>query len=121
MAKPTKKAITASAFRAECDVEIKRGSATVMNDDDLSSVVAEAIEDVLGKECVVTKTPSALMGSDDFANYAQIIPGVYFFLHTNNPEKGITEANHNPKFDVDEDVLWKGVAAYTAIAMEYLK
>jgi amidohydrolase len=111
----------ASAFRAECDVEIKRGSATVMNDDDLSSVVAEAIEDVLGKECVVTKTPSALMGSDDFANYAQIIPGVYFFLHTNNPEKGIIEANHNPKFDVDEDVLWKGVAAYCAIAMKYLK
>ncbi len=111
----------ASAFRAECDTEIKRGSSTVMNDENLSKLVAEAIAGVLGKESVTTKTSSALMGSDDFANYAEKIPAVYFFLHTNNAEKGITESNHNPKFDVDEDVLWKGVAAYCAIAKEYLK
>lgn len=111
----------ASAFRAECDVEIKRGSSTITNDENLSKLVAAAIADVLGEECVNTKVSSALMGSDDFANYAEKIPGVYFFLHTNNIEKGITESNHNPKFDVDEDVLWKGVAAYVAIAMEYLK
>jgi amidohydrolase len=111
----------ASAFRATCDVEIKRGSSTVMNDVDFSDFAAEAITDVLGKESVVTRISSALMGSDDFANYAEKIPGLYFFLHTNNAEKGITEANHNPKFDVDETVLWKGVAAYCAIAMKYLK
>ena len=60
------------------------------------------------------------MGSDDFANYAEKIPGVYFFLCTNNPEKGITQANHNPEFDIDESVLWKGVAAYIAVAMKFL-
>lgn len=110
-----------AAFRAECDVEIKKGSATVMNDEHLSGVVVNAVENILGKDRVVTKISSALMGSDDFANYASKIPGVYFFLNTNNADKKIIEANHNPKFDVDEDVLWKGVAAYTAIAMEYLK
>jgi metal-dependent amidase/aminoacylase/carboxypeptidase family protein len=92
-----------------------------MNDVDFSDFAAEAITDVLGKESVVTRISSALMGSDDFANYAEKIPGLYFFLHTNNAEKGITEANHNPKFDVDETVLGKGVAAYCAIAMKYLK
>lgn len=111
----------AAAFRAECDVDIKRGSSTVMNDEALSKLAAEVVADALGKESVITKISSALMGSDDFANYAERIPGVYFFLHTNNEEKGITESNHNPKFDVDEDVLWKGAAAYVAIAMEYLK
>jgi len=111
----------AGAYRAECDVEIKRGSSTVMNDAALSTFAAEAIEEVLGKESIVTQISSALMGSDDFANYAERVPGVYFFLHTNNAEKGITEANHNPKFDIDESVLWKGVAAYVAIAMKYLK
>lgn len=111
----------ARAFRAECDVEIRRGSSTVTNDENLSGVVTEAIAGVLGKESVYTKTPAALMGSDDFANYAERIPGVYFFLHTNNTEKGIVESNHNPKFDVDESVLWKGIAAYCAIAKKYLK
>ncbi len=111
----------ASAFRAECDTEIRRGSSTVMNDENLSILVADAISGVLGKESVTTKVSSALMGSDDFANYAEKIPAVYFFLHTNNDEKGIIESNHNPKFDVDESVLWRGVAAYCAIAKEYLK
>ena len=110
-----------NAFRAECDIEIKRGSSTVMNDESFSSLSAGAITRVLGKESVIVKTSSALMGSDDFANYAEKIPALYFFLHTNNSKKGITESNHNPKFDVDEDVLWKGVAAYCAIANEYLK
>lgn len=111
----------ASAFRAEADVEIKKGSATVMNDEYMSDFAANAVKDILGKDSVVTKITSALMGSDDFANYAEKIPGVYFFLCTNNADKKIVEANHNPEFDIDEDVLWEGVAAYTAIAMKYLK
>lgn len=111
----------AKAFRADCDVDIKKGSSTVVNDDKLSRLVYESIERMLGKEKVISKISSSLMGSDDFANYASKIPGVYFFLCTNNAEKGIVQANHNPSFDVDEDVLWEGVAAYCAIALEYLK
>lgn len=111
----------ASAFRAECDVNIIKGSQTVMNDSELSDFVAKSVTDVLGKDKVVTKTTSALMGSDDFANYASRIPAVYFFLHTNNKETGVIEANHNPYFDIDESVLWEGVAAYVAIALNVLK
>ncbi len=111
----------AKAFRAECTVDIKRGSSTVMNDKSLSELVAKSVTDALGDEMVYTSIPSPLMGSDDFANYAEKIPGVYFFLCTNNKDKGIIQANHNPEFDVDEDVLWKGVAAYCATAIEFLK
>ena len=111
----------AKAFRADCTVDIKRGSSTVINDRALSNLVAEALTEKLGKDTVCTNISTALMGSDDFANYAEKIPGVYFFLHTNNSEKGITYANHNPKFDIDETALWKGVAAYCVIAFKYLK
>lgn len=111
----------AAAFRAQCDVNITKGSQTVMNDPKFSEFVAKAIARVLGENKVVTRTASALMGSDDFANYASKAPAVYFFLHTNNVEKGIAEANHNPRFDVDESVLWEGVAAYVAIAIDFLR
>ena len=111
----------ASAFRAECDVNIIKGSQTVMNNPELSDLVAKAVAEAIGKDKVVTQITSALMGSDDFANYASRIPAVYFFLHTNNKEIGIVEANHNPRFDVDESVLWEGVAAYVAIALNFLK
>ena len=35
-------------------------------------------------------------------------------------DKNINATNHNPSFDIDEDVLWEGVAAYTVIALDYL-
>ncbi len=111
----------ALAFGASSIVDLRKGSKTVMNDEKLSALVAESIAEVFGEGACKTKLSHALMGSDDFANYASRIPAVYFFLHTNNREKGITEANHNPGFDVDESVLWKGVAAYLAIAYKYLK
>ena len=110
----------AAAFRAHCNVEIKRGSSTVINDKQISDLLVESITDVLGEESVITSTPSALMGSDDFANYLQLIPGAYFFLCTNNSQMDISKSNHNPEFNVDESVLWKGVAAYTAVAIKYL-
>ncbi len=111
----------AAAYRGSCQVEIKKGSSTVMNDSDLADLVGYAISSALGRDSVITTASAALMGSDDFANYAERIAGVYFFLHTNNAQKGIVASNHNPCFDIDEDVLWKGVAAYVAIASEYLK
>lgn len=111
---------SAKEFGANCEVDLKRGSETVMNDPELAAFVARVCENVLGEESVKTETCRALMGSDDFANYASRIPAVYFFMHTNNKEKGIVEANHNPHFDIDESVLWKGVAAYIAIAEAFL-
>ena len=111
----------ATAYRATCDVELKIGSSTVMNDQDAAFLAVEAVGSLLGKEKVLTKLSSPLMGSDDFANYAQRIPAVYFLLHTNNEAKKITEANHSPRFDLDEDVLFEGVVSYLAIAARFLE
>ena len=100
---------------AKCVLDIKQGSRSVKNDEGAAAFAQEAVSFVLGKECVKTSLPRPLMASDDFSNYADRIPSVYFMLHTNNEEKGIVEANHNPYFNIDEDVLWRGVAAYLAI------
>ena len=110
----------AEAFRATCTVELHKGSTTIINDSDTATLARTAIAKVLGKECVTDRVSARLMAADDFTNYGKIIPAVYFFLHTNNKGKGIVQANHNPYFDIDEEVLYKGVAAYTAIALEYL-
>ena len=110
----------AGAYRAECNVDIKAGSNTVMNDPAAAGLAAEAVAQVVGQEKVLDKPPCALMAADDFVNFSSRIPGVYFLLHTNNAEKGITESNHSPRFAIDESVLWEGVAAYVAIAVKYL-
>lgn len=69
----------------------------------------EAITRVLGPgglQELDSPTPT----SDDVAFYLAKVPGVYVFLDTNNPDRGLSEPNHSPRFDVDEDQLWKGVA-----------
>ena len=96
------------------------GSIPVINDKNLAKTVSEAIKSVINAELVVTEPAEPLMGSDDFCNFAAKVPSVYFFIHTNNFEKGIKEVNHNPKFDVDESVLYLGVASYVAIVDKYL-
>ena len=111
----------AAEVGASCILDIKRGSASIRNDEKIAELAASAVSAVFGDDKVWTKLPRPLMASDDFANYADIIPSVYFMLHTNNAEKGIVETNHNPLFDIDEAVLFEGVAAYTAIALEFLK
>lgn len=92
-----------------------------MNDPQLSTFVADTLAKTLVQNLVKKSVSFAFMGSDNFANYACKVPAVYGFLHTNNTEKGIVHANHNPGFDVDEDVLWKGTFAYAVITAEYLR
>lgn len=108
------------AYRGACQVDLIKGSSTIVNDRALALASLKGVRAVLGDDSVTDNVGAALMGSDDFANYAKLIPGVYFFLHTNNNEKNITEPNHSPGFDLDESVLWRGVAAYLAIAAQYL-
>ncbi len=105
---------------AICFLDIKRGSESVCNDDAMAALAADAVASVLGEKNVRTQLPNPLMASDDFSNYAKRIPSVYFMLHTNDEKKGIMESNHNPRFDIDENVLWEGIAAYTAIAIKFL-
>ncbi len=50
------------------------------------------------------------MGGEDFAFYLQKVRGAFVFLGVKNEAKGIVFPNHHPKFDIDEDVLWKGAS-----------
>lgn len=111
----------AKAYRAECIIQLKRSSESIRNDDSLAIQAASAVAQAIGKERVKTILPNALMASDDFSDYAKRIPSVYFLLHTNNDEKGISEPNHSPRFDLDEDLLIDGAVSYVAIALDILK
>ncbi|MEM4952243.1 MAG: amidohydrolase [Ignisphaera sp.] len=61
------------------------------------------------------------MGAEDFSYYLQKIPGVFIVLGIRNESKGIVYPHHHPKFNVDEEVLWKGTALYALLAYNHLK
>lgn len=110
---------TAGVFRGECDVRIVRATDAVINDADLAALAQEAIAPVAGEGFLQT-TMIPNMGSEDFSRYQKEAPGVFWFLSAANPDKGTCVPHHNPRFDIDEDVLWKGSAALVAAAQAFL-
>jgi amidohydrolase len=62
------------------------------------------------------KEADMTMGGEDFAFYLKKTKGAFISLGLYNEEKGIIHPHHHPKFDVDEDILWKGTAIYSLLA-----
>lgn len=87
----------------------------VVNDAKLVDFVMDVAKD-LGE---VREAPMS-MGAEDFSYYLQRVPGAFIILGIRNEDKGIVYPHHHPKFDVDEEVLWKGTALYSLLAYRYL-
>ena len=60
------------------------------------------------------------MGGEDFAYYLEKVPGAFMFLSSSNPDKKTDVPHHNPKFNVDEDVLYRGSTVFVSIVEEFL-
>lgn len=114
-------AATAMTFGGEAEVEIFWGAPPVVNDDEMAAFAAQAAKEVLGEDEVITKVAAPNMGGEDFAYYLEKLPGAFMFLSSANAEKGCDVAHHNPKFKIDEDVLWEGPAVFCRIAENFLK
>ena len=97
------------------------GSPEVRNDDRMVDLLRSAAAEVLGETHVIDLV-DPVMGGEDFGRYLEIVPGAFFRLGTCNPEKGTCVAQHNARFDVDDDALQYGmkVMALTALgAMDH--
>ena len=102
------------AWRCEGAVQFEIGGIyyppTINNDDSVDDVIEilRPLDEV--QEVELT------MGGEDFAFYLNETKGAFIALGLYNEEKGIIHPHHHPKFDVDEDILWKGTAVYSILA-----
>ena len=111
----------AQAANASAEYEIIWGAPPVVNDKQTTLLVQKAAERVIGKENIVTHFSAPNMGGEDVAHYLQKVPGTFFFLGSNNPEKHTDIPHHNCRFNIDEDVMWKGSAIFAESVFEFLK
>ncbi|MEL9997996.1 MAG: amidohydrolase [Sulfolobales archaeon] len=88
----------------------------VINDSELADFVLR-IASKLGE---VREAPMS-MGAEDFSYYLEKVPGVFIILGIRNEGKGIIYPHHHPKFNVDEDILWRGTALHALLAYNYLR
>ena len=64
--------------------------------------------------------PFVCMGGEDFAEFSNEVPGVFFFIGTGNQEKGTAYPHHHPCFNLDEEVLTTGVEMHVRTVLAYL-
>lgn len=114
----TLKGVTES-FGARYDMLYEEGAPVTFNDPHLVREMLPTIERVVGKENVFSPKPQ--MGAEDFAYFAQRVPGFYFFLGVGNKAKGITAMIHTPEFDVDEQSLVIGTEVVANLLLDYLR
>lgn len=89
------------------------------NDEALFERMRAVLERASGKALV---TPPLVPVSEDFAEYRQKIPGLFFFLGVTPADQDPATAprNHSPRFFADEAALPVGVRALTMLALEFL-
>ncbi len=104
------------AFAAEAEIKISEVAPALENDPRLCDLVAE----ILGKNPAVTNFEDngpPLLGGEDFARFAELTPGCYFFLGCGNQEKGIIHPLHSSLFDIDETALEIALSTLYDIAL----
>jgi amidohydrolase len=107
----------ASALRAEAKVEIHMHYPPTINNDAMVELAGGAVRR-LGLTVV---QGSPIMGAEDFSFVLQRVPGAMLMLGVRNPTWTQPKPAHTAQFDLDEDALSLGAAAYAAMALEFLK
>jgi amidohydrolase len=103
----------ASAYGAGASVEVIYGYPAVINDPELVESFRGYLQATGGIEVV---SPPATMGGEDFAYFAQRVPGVLVRHGIRSEAAGSVHAAHSPEFRLDESALTYGIQTLVAFA-----
>ncbi|MDX1941812.1 MAG: amidohydrolase [Saprospiraceae bacterium] len=110
----------AESADATAEVEIIRGTPVTYNNPSLTAQMLSTMERTAGKENVILI--DAITGAEDFAFYAQKIPGLFIFVggmpKGNDPK--LAPPHHTPDFYVDDKGMQLGVRLLCNLAIDYL-
>ena len=90
----------------------------IKNDPSIVRIIKRAIKETLGEAALKTMKPE--MGSEDFGVYLETTPGAVFHLGVALEDKS-HQIHHNPKFDIDDSILYIGAALLADCAVKWLE
>jgi len=100
----------AAAYGVEIGIDNRDIFTVLENHPEQCDAVAHAARDIVGSDSVLTTTASQKMGSEDFADMLQAVPGAYFWLgHAGSVPV------HNPGFVLDDGILPVGASILARI------
>ena len=103
---------------ARYELEYRRITPVTVNDPALSAELARVLEGTLGTDRVVVQTP--VMAGEDFAYFADAVPGFFFRLGT-RPPGGTSGGLHTPTFVADDAAVEIGMRAMASLVLEFLE
>jgi amidohydrolase len=105
-----------AAYGVRVETRIVRGYPPVVND----VALAESFSAYMRANSAldVQRTPPT-MGGEDFAYFAQRVPGVHVRLGVRSEKAGATHPGHSALFRIDEDALPAGVQTLVAFATAF--
>jgi amidohydrolase len=105
-----------TAHGATCELEYVWGYPPVINDDRLTALVAEIARNTPTVPGVM-ELPAPRMGAEDFAYFAQAVPGCMLRLGVAPEGQAQPAMLHSPEFRLNEDALRSGVAIFCELAL----
>lgn len=103
----------------QADLKIHYGYPPLVNGEEATTVMMEAMTNLLGEENV--QISDMMMGAEDFAYMAQRAPGCFLRLGVHNPAWTEYYPVHRADFRLDEDALPIGAAALVTAALAWMQ
>ena len=108
----------ASAFGAHVNVNYRRLSAPLINNEELSRLMRDVAADLIGAGNV--RQGVRTMGGEDMAFFLEKVPGCFAFVGSAPRTGGRASPHHSPTFDIDEESLVIAAELLTQTAIRYL-
>jgi amidohydrolase len=110
----------AESAGATAEVIISSGSPVIYNDPALTGMMVGSLERAAGK--ANTNAVSPVTMAEDFSEFQQKIPGLFFFIGGMKPGTAPKKApiHHTPDFMLDESGFTVGVKALVNLTVDYL-
>ena len=102
----------AQGMRGDVDLDYTFSYPVTVNDEAAADLALGVAENLFGGESVLT-LPNPSMGGEDFAYFLQKVPGAFIWLGVGEDASGL----HTPNFAFDEEILPRGSAMLTALAI----
>ena len=109
----------ASSMGGSCEVEIRKGYPMLHNHEKLTTASKTKAVELLGAKRV--EDMEIRMTAEDFAWFAQSIPGMMYRLGIKEPGSNQVYPLHTPGFRVDESALKTGISLLSYLSVDLLK
>ena len=103
-------------FGAEYRIKWINSYPVTVNDPGATAVYKNAAAKIFGKDNIIDPVTQS-MGAEDFAYYAEKVPGAFAFFGTG--KEGDNFPLHHPKFNVESKDIINGIKLFAAVICEF--